>query len=223
VTALDWTPAREPARATIQGSRVRLEPLDRAAHGDDLWAVSRADGDARLWQHLPYGPFEGDRTGFDGYLADMAATADPLAFAVVDAESGRAGGIVTYLRIAPQHGVIEIGHIWFGHTLQRTPHATEAIYLLARTAFDELGNRRLEWKCDAANERSKAAALRFGFTYEGTFRQHQIVKRRNRDTAWFAILDGDWPAIRRAFEAWLDPANFDGEGRQCSPLEARRR
>jgi RimJ/RimL family protein N-acetyltransferase len=132
----------------------------------------------------------------------------------VDAATGWASGVVSYLRIEPDHGSIEIGHIWFAPALQRTPQATEAIHLLARHAFDDLGYRRLEWKCDAANARSRAAAERFGFTYEGTFRQHMIVKDRNRDTAWFSLLDREWPAARAAFEAWLAPQNFDAEGRQ---------
>jgi RimJ/RimL family protein N-acetyltransferase len=129
-----------------------------------------------------------------------------------DGATGRAGGMASFLRAEPAHGCVEIGHIWFGAGLQRTPHATEAIWLLARHAFDALGNRRLEWKCDAANERSRRAALRFGFTFEGVFRQHMIVKGRNRDTAWFALLDREWPAAGRAFEAWLDPSNFDAAG-----------
>ena len=133
-----------------------------------------------------------------------------------------AGGVVSYLRIEPEHGCIEIGHIWFGAALQRTPAATETIYLLARHAFDDLGHRRLEWKCDAANARSRRAAERFGFTFEGVFRQHMIVKGRNRDTAWFALLDGEWPAARAAYEAWLRPENFDADGRQLSPLAAAR-
>ena len=130
-----------------------------------------------------------------------------------------ASGVVSYLRIEPEHACIEIGHIWFGAPLQRTPGATETIYLLARHAFDDLGNRRLEWKCDAANARSRRAAERFGFTFEGVFRQHMIVKGRNRDTAWFSLLDSEWPAVRAAFEAWLAPENFDAGGRQRSPLK----
>jgi RimJ/RimL family protein N-acetyltransferase len=147
-------------------------------------------------------------------LAADAASEDPLFYAVIDLRDGRAGGVASYLRITPEHGVIEIGHIWFGRTLQRTRAATEAIYLLARHAFDDLGYRRLEWKCNAANAASRRAAERFGFTFEGIFRQHQIVKRQNRDTAWYAMLDHEWPPIRAAFEAWLHGANFDAGGRQ---------
>ena len=147
---------------------------------------------------------------------------DPYFYAVVDGASGRASGVVSFLRVAPEHGVIEIGHVWFGGPLQRTPQATEAIFLLARHAFEVLGYRRLEWKCDAANARSKAAALRFGFTAEGVFRQHMVIKGRNRDTAWFSIVDGEWPTVGAAFRAWLAPENFDADGRQRAALAARR-
>jgi RimJ/RimL family protein N-acetyltransferase len=205
-----------PDRSVIPGTRVRLEPLDPARHAADLHAASL--GDPRLWDHLPYGPFA-DVEALREHLARQAASEDPLFFAVVDAETGRAAGVVTYMRIEPAHGCIEIGHIWFGGPLQRTPAATETIYLLARHAFDDLGNRRLEWKCDAANARSRRAAERFGFTFEGVFRQHQIVKGRNRDTAWYAMLDGEWPAIRAAFETWLAPENFGPDGVQRRSLE----
>lgn len=209
-------PARgRPRRAPLTGERVRLEPLDPDRHGDDLFAA--AQGDPRLWDYLPYGPF--DRDGFDAHLHAQAASEDPLFFALV--ADGHAAGVASYMRIEPAHGCLEIGHIWFGAPLQRTPAATEAIYLLARHAFDDLGYRRLEWKCDAANARSRRAAERFGFTFEGVFRQHLIVKGRNRDTAWFSILDGEWPAVRAAFEAWLAPSNFDAGGRQKAPLRAR--
>jgi RimJ/RimL family protein N-acetyltransferase len=212
-----WTPARRPAREVLAGARVDLEPLDER-HAADLFAASHGDGaDPRLWDHLPYGPFA-DAGAMAAWVAERAASEDPLFFAVVDGATGRAGGMASFLRVEPVHGCIEIGHIWFGAGLQRTPHATEAIWLLARHAFDGLGNRRLEWKCDAANERSRRAALRFGFSFEGIFRQHMIVKGRNRDTAWFSIVDGEWPAVARAFEAWLDPANFDARGVQRRAL-----
>jgi RimJ/RimL family protein N-acetyltransferase len=214
-----WTPARAPARETLRGPRVALAPLDADRHAADLFAAS-AHGDPRLWDYLPYGPFA-DAEAYADWVRGVQDGDDPRFFAVVDRATGRAGGVVSFLRAAPEHGTIEIGHIWFGAALQRTPQATEAILLLARHAFDDLGNRRLEWKCDAANARSRAAAERFGFTYEGTFRQHLIVKGRNRDTAWYAMLDGDWPAIRAAFEAWLAPSNFDADGRQRTRLAAR--
>jgi RimJ/RimL family protein N-acetyltransferase len=215
------TPARAPDRdEVLTGARVELEPLDAQRHGPDLFAA--AQGDPRLWDYLPYGPFASEEEHV-AWLVEPARSEDPLFYAIVDRATGRAAGQATYLRIEPAHGCIEIGHIWFGAALQRTPQATEAIYLLARHAFDGLGNRRLEWKCDAANARSRAAALRFGFTFEGVFRQHMIVKGRNRDTAWFAILDHEWPEIRGAFEAWLDPANFDAAGHQRRALRADQR
>jgi RimJ/RimL family protein N-acetyltransferase len=192
---------------------VRLEPLDPDRHAEALFA--EAAGDPRLWDYLPYGPFP-DLAELREHLAQQAGSSDPLFFAVV--VDGRAVGIVSYLRIEPEHACTEIGHIWFGASLQRTPAATEVVYLLARHAFDDLGNRRLEWKCDAANARSRRAAERFGFTFEGVFRQHMIVNGRNRDTAWFSIVDGEWPEVRVAFERWLDPANFDADGRQRTPL-----
>jgi RimJ/RimL family protein N-acetyltransferase len=210
-------PATAPAHRPLLGTRVRLERLDPERHADDLLAA--AAGDAKLWDYLPYGPFA-DADELRAWLAERAASTDPLFLTIVDAATGRASGVVTYLRIEPEHGCIEIGHIWFGASLQRTPAATETIYLLARHAFDDLGNRRLEWKCDAANARSRRAAERFGFTFEGVFRQHMIVKGRNRDTAWFSLLDSEWPAARAAFEAWLSAENFHADGRQRSPLAA---
>ena len=210
--------ARPPRREPLNGRLVRLEPLDADRHTADLHAASHGpDADPALWSYLPYGPFD-DLAAMREHLAAQAASDDPLFYAVVDAATGRARGVVSFLRITPEHGTIEIGHIWFGTGLQRTPHATEAIHLLAAHAFDALGNRRLEWKCDAANARSRRAAERFGFTFEGIFRQHLMVKGRNRDTAWFSLLDYEWPAARAAFEAWLDPANFDGDGRQRRSL-----
>jgi RimJ/RimL family protein N-acetyltransferase len=209
-----WTgPARVPdATTALRGARVAVEPLRVDAHGDGLWVAATEGADPLLWNYLGYGPFDGDRPGFDAHLRAQEASADPRFYAVV--VDGVAAGVVSYLRIEPAHGAIEIGHIWFGAALQRTAAATEVVYLLARHAFDALGHRRLEWKCDAANARSQAAARRFGFTYEGTFRQHMVVKDRNRDTAWFSITDGEWPEVKRAFEAWLAPENFAGDGAQ---------
>jgi RimJ/RimL family protein N-acetyltransferase len=216
-------PAGVPDGVTrLVGTRVVLEPLDAGRHGDALFAAATGGADPQLWRYLGYGPFDGDRPAFDAHLAEQQAAADPRFYAVVDVWTERALGVVSYLRVEPAHGAIEIGHIWFGAELQRTPQATETVYLLARHAFEALGHRRLEWKCDAANARSQAAARRFGFTYEGTFRQHMIVKGRNRDTAWFSILDGEWPAIQAAFKAWLAPQNFDDDGRQRASLAALR-
>jgi len=196
---------------------VRLEPFDAGAHEAPLYeSLHGAEGDPHLWDYLPYGPF--DRQEWSEWFAASAASTDPLFFAVVDPIGGVPAGQASYLRIEPVHGVIEIGHIALGAAMQRTPAATEAMYLLARHAFDELGYRRLEWKCDALNARSRRAAERLGFTFEGIFRQHMIVKGRNRDSAWFSIIDGEWPPLRTAFEVWLSPENFDQAGRQLRPL-----
>jgi RimJ/RimL family protein N-acetyltransferase len=209
-----------PGRVSLLGEHVRLEPVDVAAHAESLYRLSHArPEDAALWTYLAYGPFP-DQGAFGGWLAERAASSDPLFFTVVEEPSGRASGMASYLNIVPDMGCIEIGHIWFAPPLQRTPAATEAIFLLMRHVFEDLGYRRLEWKCDALNEASMRAARRFGFTYEGTFRQHMVVKGRNRDTAWFSLLDREWPAVRAAFERWLDPANFDAAGRQRTSLSA---
>jgi RimJ/RimL family protein N-acetyltransferase len=213
--ALDWKPARPPERAPLEGETVRLEPVDPARHAKDLFTAS--EGAPSLWDHLAYGPFENPEV-FTEWLKERVASHDPLFYAIIDCASGQAQGMASYMRIKPEHGVIEIGHIWFAPVLQHTRQATEAIYLMARHAFDDLAYRRFEWKCDSLNEPSRRAAERFGFVYEGVFRQHMVVKGRNRDTAWFSIVDGEWPAVRAGFEAWLAPANFDAEGRQRRSL-----
>jgi RimJ/RimL family protein N-acetyltransferase len=220
---LDWQPVPSPARAPLTGRYVRLQPLDLAAHGDDLWlALQGPDSDPLLWDYLPYGPFA-ERAAFDTWLAANAASADPLFFAVVDHASQRAVGLLSFLRMAPRDGSIEIGHIAFGRAMQRSPGSTEAVYLLAELAMGTLGYRRLEWKCNALNARSMRAAERLGFVYEGTFRQHMVVKGRNRDSAWFSILDSEWPSCEAAFRRWLTADNFDAEGRQKQRLEALRK
>jgi RimJ/RimL family protein N-acetyltransferase len=211
---------RAPEREPLQGIQVRLEPVDVAAHAESLYRLAHArPEDAALWTYLPYGPFAGQGE-FEGWLAERARSEDPLFFAVIDERNGQACGMTSYLNIVPANGSIEIGHIWFAPPLQKTRGATEAIFLMMRHAFDDLGYRRLEWKCNALNEASMRAARRFGFTYEGTFRQHMVVKGRNRDTAWFALLDREWPAVRAAFERWLAPDNFDAAGRQRASLGA---
>lgn len=215
-----WQPRPIPDQRTLHGRFVRLEALDVERHGDDLWRALQGP-DPALWDYLPYGPFT-ERGVFDAWLAGNAESRDPLFYAVVDLASGRALGVFSYLRITAQDGSIEIGHVAFGAPMQRTAGATEAIYLLARHAFDDLGYRRLEWKCDAANARSQRAAERFGFTREGLFRQHMVRKGRNRDTAWFSIIDGEWPVCREAFERWLAVENFDDKGQQKQRLEAMR-
>ncbi|HEV2032807.1 MAG TPA: GNAT family protein [Candidatus Dormibacteraeota bacterium] len=220
--SLKWTPASVPGRIALNGELVRLESLDLPRHAEPLFMASHgAGGDSRLWDHLAYGPFA-SQAEFTGWLEQRATSEDPLFFAVVDMATMRAQGMASYMRFKPEHGVIEIGHIWFAPSLQRTRQATEAIFLLASNALDVLGYRRLEWKCDALNEPSRRAAERFGFTFEGVFRQHMVVKGRNRDTAWFAMTDGDWPHRRAAFEAWLTPGNFDSSGRQRKSLAALR-
>jgi RimJ/RimL family protein N-acetyltransferase len=211
---------RAPERRTLEGADVRLEPLDVAAHAASLYALSHArPEDAALWTYLAYGPFA-DEAAFAGWLAGCAGSENPLFFALVERAGGAAAGMASYLNIVPANGCIEIGHIWFAPPLQRTRAATEAIFLMCRHVFDDLGYRRLEWKCDALNAVSMAAARRFGFTYEGTFRQHMVVKGRNRDTAWFSILDREWPRVRAGFERWLAPDNFDAAGPQRTSLRA---
>ncbi|MDB5862806.1 MAG: family N-acetyltransferase, partial [Betaproteobacteria bacterium] len=163
-----------------------------------------------------------DRAPYEEWLKRSAASDDPLFYTVVDAATGRAEGRQTLMRITPEHGVIEIGNILWGPAISRTRVATEALFLHARYIFDELGYRRFEWKCNALNAPSMSAARRFGFSYEGIFRQHMIQKGENRDTAWFAMLDGEWPQIRSAYERWLEPSNFDAQGRQKQPLAASR-
>jgi RimJ/RimL family protein N-acetyltransferase len=213
---VDWTPASPPPRTPLDGRLVRVEPF-AASHREALFAaLHETDGDPTLWDYLPYGPF--DRAGWDEWFAANAASEDPLFYTIVDRAGGGPLGQASYLRIEPADGSIEIGHIALGPALQRTPAATEAIHLLARHAFEDLGYRRLEWKCNALNDRSRRAADRLGFTFEGVFRQHMVVKGRNRDTAWYSIVDGEWPAVRAAFEAWLRPDNFDADGRQLRSL-----
>lgn len=204
----------------LEGRYCRLEPVDARRHGEQLFAASMAPGAEERFRYLFEAPQE--RPAFDGWLARAAASEDPLYFAVIDSSSGRCEGRQALMRIVPEHGVIEIGSILWGPAIARTRVATEALFLFARYAFDALGYRRFEWKCNALNEPSRRAAARFGFTFEGIFRQHMMVKGKNRDTAWFSIIDGDWPALREAFERWLEPDNFDHGGRQNQRLEAFR-
>jgi RimJ/RimL family protein N-acetyltransferase len=214
---VDASPALRPQKVIMEGRLVRLEPLDPETHGDALWdAVRGAENDA-LWLYLSEGPFA-DRAAFDAYLDRAAASPDPFYFAVVDRVSGDAVGHATYMRIEPAHRVIEVGSILYSPRLQRTAGATEAMYLMARHAFEDLGYRRYEWKCNALNAPSRKAALRYGFQFEGIFRQHFIIKGRNRDTAWYSMLDSEWPERKAAFERWLDPSNFDSSGQQVTAL-----
>jgi len=212
-----WTPRPRPPRSAVEGRFCRLEMLDPAKHAADLFAANRLDSDGRNWTYLAYGPF--DR--FEDYRVwaeQMAAGDDPLFHTIIDCETGKAAGVATLMRIDPAAGVIETGHINYSPLLQRKPAATEAMFLLMRRVFDELGYRRYEWKCDSLNAPSRKAAERLGFRHEGLFRQATIYKGRNRDTAWFSITDGEWPALKRAYERWLAPANFDSAGKQKASL-----
>lgn len=214
----NWKPRPRPERKTLAGRHVRLEPLSAARHGDGLYRASSTPDAAARFRHL-FDHAPESRDALQPWLEMAEAAGDPLFFAVVDIASGEAAGRQALMRIEPVHGVIEIGSIYWGPLVARRPGATEAQYLFARYVFEELGYRRYEWKCDNLNEKSKRAAQRFGFAFEGVFRQHMVVKGKNRDTAWYSIVDGEWPALRKAYETWLDPANFDAEGRQRKRLE----
>jgi RimJ/RimL family protein N-acetyltransferase len=199
----------------MQGQLCRLEPLDAETHGAALHAAFTADTEGRNWTYLPYGPF-GSADEYTSWIAEKQVQDDPQFHAILVGDAPV--GVASYLRIDHWSGVVEVGHLNYSPALQRTPAATEAMYLMMRRALDELGYRRYEWKCDSFNEPSLAAARRLGFTYEGTFRQAVVTKGRNRDHAWLSILDSEWPAIRAALEAWLDPSNFDDDGRQRRAL-----
>jgi RimJ/RimL family protein N-acetyltransferase len=214
----NWQPRPRPERKALDGRYVRLEPLDPARHGDELFAASSvADIDGRFAWLPDYPPQT--RAEFQPWLDKSAASEDPLFFVLVEKASGKVAGRQTLMRIDAANGVVEIGNIYWGPLVSRRPAATEAFFLFAQYAFDQLGYRRYEWKCNNRNEPSKRAAERFGFQFEGIFRQHLIVKGENRDTAWFSITDKEWPALRQAYQAWLEPGNFDAEGRQKRKLE----
>ena len=213
----DWAPPPPPPREPLAGRHCRLEPLEARRHAASLFAAYAAAPDARDWTYLPTERPD-DAASLETLLAGQAASRDPLHFAVV--EAGRAIGTLALMRIDRQNGVIEVGFINFSPALQRTAAASEALFLLMKLVFDDLGYRRLEWKCDALNVPSRRAALRFGFVYEGLFRQAVVTKGRNRDTAWYALVDRDWPRVRAAFEMWLDAGNFDEDGRQRCRLAA---
>ena len=213
----DWRGCQHPRGALMQGRLCRLEPIDLDRHAANLHAAFSADRDGRNWTYLPYGPFRCEAELRD-WISATCLGDDPCFFGVIDLETGRAVGVTSYLRIEPATGVIEVGHIHFSPVMQGRPISTEAMYLMMRQVFDVLGYRRYEWKCDALNQPSCAAATRLGFLFEGIFRQATIYKGRNRDTAWYSMLDREWPAARNAFERWLDPANFDADGRQRQRL-----
>lgn len=207
----DWRPPSAPPRGALAGRYCSLEPLDPAVHAAALYEANAADVTDAMWTYLPYGPFA-TPAAYRDWVESMAAGTDPLCFAILD-ECGRALGTASYLRIDPRNGVLEVGHLAYSPRLQRSRAGTEAMYLLMRQAFD-LGYRRCEWKCDALNEPSCSAAQRLGFTFEGIFRNARVTKGRNRDTAWYSLIDSEWPAARSALERWLAPENFDAAGRQ---------
>jgi RimJ/RimL family protein N-acetyltransferase len=212
---LHWQPPPSPPRTPIVGTHGTLEPLDLERHGDALYDAN-ALGDGRNWTYL-FAEAPASREEYVAYMRSTFLGDDPLCFAVVQQSTQRAVGVASYMRIVPAHGCIEVGHINFSPVLQRTPIATEAMYLLMRQVF-ALGYRRYEWKCDALNQPSREAAQRFGFSFEGIFRQAIVYKGRNRDTAWYAVTDQEWPALRAAYEEWLAPENFDADGVQRRSL-----
>jgi RimJ/RimL family protein N-acetyltransferase len=216
----NWEGAQAPTRETIIGRYCQLRPLDIENHARELWESFSLESSGASWTYLPDGPFA-DYKGFLVWLENMNAREDMVIFAIVSAEIRKAVGIASYLRIDPKAGSIEVGYLHFSPLLQRTCAATEAMFLMMKRAF-ELGFRRYEWKCHALNAPSRRAALRLGFTFEGIFRQATVVKGHSRDTAWFSVVNSEWLTLQRAFEKWLAPANFDGEGHQKQSLEACR-
>ena len=209
--------APRPERIVLDGHYVRLEPLDAEKHTDDLYAASHGPDKHIIWQYLFEPPFL-NYVSFRFHIERKSASEDPLFYAIISKQTGKAVGYATLMRIDTTHRVVEVGNIMYGTPLQRTPGATEAQYLLMRYVFDILGYRRYEWKCNALNAPSRRAADRFGFSFEGIFRQHMIVRGRNRDTAWYSILDVEWSKQKAAFEKWLAPNNFDALGQQKKRL-----
>ncbi|MGI9436844.1 MAG: GNAT family N-acetyltransferase [Geminicoccaceae bacterium] len=214
---LDWQPVSPPPLTPMEGQFCRVEPLDIDRHGSDLFSAFSDEQGDRNWTYLPYGPFETE-ADLRTWITTYCVGSDPLFHAIVDKATSGAVGVASYLRIVPAVGVIETGHIHFSPLLQRRPAATEAMVLMMRRVFSELGYRRYEWKCDALNGPSRRAAERLGFRFEGIFRQATIYKGRNRDTAWYSILDREWPCLERAFSQWLDAENYDENGEQKASL-----
>lgn len=209
---VQWKEPEQPSREPMDGSFCRLEALVPSRHAEELYAANAQDQDGSSWTYLPYGPF-GSFEDYKAWLQAMNQSDDPLFFTIIRKSDGRAVGVASYLRIIPASGTIEIGHLRFSEQLKRSPVATEAMFLMMKRAF-ELGYRRYEWKCDALNAPSRAAAQRLGFTHEGIFRQATVYKGRSRDTAWFSVIDAEWPALFQAFTQWLEPDNFDELGIQ---------
>jgi len=217
----DWSRRERPGQWPLTGVRTVLEPLDWAVHGDGLFeAVAGSDLDD-IWRYMPLGPFE-SRTQFEAVFDHVCADHGWETLVIRKSDGGKVLGMAGYMRIREAHGSAEVGCVAFGRDLQRTPEATEAMYLMARHLFDELGYRRYEWKCHNENEASRRAATRFGFAFEGVFRNDMVVRGQNRDTAWFAMTDDDWPQLKSAFEAWLAPSNFEADGAQKQKLESFR-
>jgi RimJ/RimL family protein N-acetyltransferase len=214
-----WSVRPAPPETPLIGRYVRVERLDPSRHARELFEANAADVAGTHWTYL-FDDKPRDLEAYSAWVNRSASTQDPLFHAIVDLESGKAVGVAALMRVDRNHGVIEVGHINFAPCLQRTRQATESIFLLMTRVFDELGYRRFEWKCDHLNAPSRAAALRFGFVFEGIFRQAIVYKGRNRDTAWYSITDAEWPGVKRAFVAWLDPANFDSTRRQRRALAA---
>jgi len=213
-----WTARPMPPQTPMVGRWCRVEPLDVEKHAAELHEANLDDPEGRNWTYLTSDPFQ-ELEPYAAWLRKMSAAGDPFFHAIIDARTGKAVGIAAYLRIDAANGVIEVGHINYSPRLQRTAAATEAMFLMMQRAFDELGYRRYEWKCDSLNEPSRAAARRLGFQYEGLFRQALVYKNRNRDSAWFSMLDHEWPALRAEFERWLAPENFDAQGQQRTRLQ----
>jgi RimJ/RimL family protein N-acetyltransferase len=213
----DWTPREKPARIVIDGVHCRLEPVDVERHAADLFEAYNAATDGRDWTYLFVGPFT-DFDTFRDHIGKAAASHDPLHYTVIDKSNGKAVGTLALMRIEPVHGVIEVGSVTFSPLLKETRISTEAQFLLMRYVFDDLEYRRYEWKCDSLNAPSRKTAVRLGFEFEGIFRQAIVYKGRNRDTAWYAIIDRDWPRIKKAFETWLADDNFDANGKQRAAL-----
>ena len=214
---VDWHPCEHPRGAIMQGKLCRLEPVDVDKHTRDLFTAFSQDQDCRNWTYLPYGPFATEEE-LRSWISSTCLGDDPCFFSIIDLETEKAVGVASYLRIEPGAGVIEVGHIHFSPLMQGKPISTEAMYLMMRQVFDVWGYRRYEWKCDALNGPSCASAQRLGMMFEGIFRQAIMYKQRNRDTAWYSILDREWPTARAVFQSWLDAGNFDAEGRQQTSL-----
>ncbi|MGR3984278.1 MAG: GNAT family N-acetyltransferase [Gammaproteobacteria bacterium] len=214
----DWSPPPRPPRQPLDGAHCSIAPLDIEQHSADLFAANRLDREHRNWAYLPYGPFD-SLAAYRDWLSAACLGDDPMFFSIIDRRSGKAAGLASYLRINPQAGSIEVGHINYSPLMQGTTMASEAMFLMMRQVF-EMGYRRYEWKCNALNQPSCRAALRLGFSFEGVFRQALVVKGRNRDSAWYSVIDKEWPALQRAFAAWLAVENFDAGGKQRQSLSA---